>query len=223
MGEDATGEEDTDALGVSRGVPAVGDALTDDTGATAGADDRDALPVPVGMGVGLAVAVIVGVAVGVAVAVGRGVPAVGDKVTDDTGATAGADERDALLVPVGMGVGLAVGVAVGVAVGRGVPAVGDTVIDDTGVIEGAPVTTELGVTAENVTILTNLRSHRYKLPAVSIAIPLGKQNDTDVAFLPSLSYAFERHGLTGLMDRIMLLVPATVEMMPVLAVIFRIR
>ena len=81
---------------------------------------------------------------------------------DDTGATAGADDINALLVSIGVGVGLGVGVvvAVGMGVGRGVPAVGDTVIDDTGATEGAPVTTELGVTAEYVTFLTNLRSDR---------------------------------------------------------------
>ena len=61
-----------------------------------------------------------------------------------------------------MSVGLVVVVVVGVgvAVSRGVPAVGDTVIDDTGVTEGALITTELGVTAEYVTFLTKLASHR---------------------------------------------------------------
>ena len=78
VGEDVTEAEDTDALGVSRGIPAVGDKVIDDIGATAGADDIDTLPVPVGIGEGLAVAVVVGVAV--AVAMSRGVPAVGDMV-----------------------------------------------------------------------------------------------------------------------------------------------
>ena len=102
-------EEDMDALGVSRGVPAVGDTVTDDTGATAGADDIDALPVSVGMSVGL---------------------------------------------------GEVAGVDMDMAVGRGVPAVVDTVIDDTGATAGAPVTTGLGVTAEYVTFLTKLPSPR---------------------------------------------------------------
>ena len=141
-GEDVTEAEDTDALGVSRGVPAVGDTVNDDTGVTAGADGIGALPVSVDISVGLGATVAVAVVLGVAVS--RGVPPVGDTVEDDTDATPGADDIGTLPVSVGMSVGL--GATVAVAVSRGVV---ETVIDDTGATEGAPVTTDLGVTTDH--------------------------------------------------------------------------
>ena len=149
-GEDVTEAEDTDALGVSRGVPTVGDTVIDATDATAGADEIGALPISIGLDVGLAVAVDVGV--------GRGVPPVGDTVIDDTDTIAGADDIDALPISIGLDVGLAVDVGVGVS--RGVPTVGDTVIGNTDATEGASVATELGVTAEYVTFLIKRLSHR---------------------------------------------------------------
>ena len=118
------------------------------------------------------------------------------------------------------GVGLKVDRSVGSGVdeGRGVTTVGETVIDDTGATEGAPVIKELGDDSEYVTFLTAVHPHKYILPAVSTAMPYGEQIDADVASPPSPSMVYLRQ-MRGAIS----LLPATVVMMPVLAVILRMR